>query len=191
MSKRITITDLRNTVEQYNRYLASCGSMKRLREQGRNGYQAVDIYTLDPDSKDREFKNGCNNLACGTARECCDHVYDFYNDEFRRIEKAKNAKLVEFAKSVVSILTAKGAKVSDIRAAAVRTDVLAVRLRTVAEIKAAVDAGYTVHADNDGYRVVESDGDYCIVFASNEYTVGLTGRDGKTLNGEKFYRYQW
>lgn len=56
------------------------------------------------------------------------------------------------------------------------------------EIKNAVAAGKTVHWKNDGYvvyRVGEyNDYDWIIVFIYNQYTIGLTWKDGVTMNGE-------
>ena len=56
---------------------------------------------------------------------------------------------------------------------------------TVTEIKTAVDAGLTVHWDNASYIVRRSPatGDYNIVCTSNNSCIGLTWRDGITLNG--------
>lgn len=56
---------------------------------------------------------------------------------------------------------------------------------TLDEIKAAVEAGETVHWANDGYTVVKDNlGQWLIVCGSNGYTVGLTWRDGVTVNGD-------
>ena len=54
----------------------------------------------------------------------------------------------------------------------------------VAEIKAAVDAGKSVHWANEGYRVHRDDlGQYLITFVPNGSTIGLTDRSGQRLNG--------
>jgi len=61
---------------------------------------------------------------------------------------------------------------------------------TLTEIKAAVDAGETVHWSNDSYRVIkDSLGRYLIVFTPNGHTIALTWTDGVTMNGkeEQFY----
>lgn len=58
------------------------------------------------------------------------------------------------------------------------------------EIKAAVDAGVTVHWSNPGYTVVkDSLGKYLIKCAWNGSCIGLTWTDGATMNGrpEEFY----
>lgn len=56
---------------------------------------------------------------------------------------------------------------------------------TLDQIKTAVDAGKQVCWKNEGYRVIcDSLGQYLIVFRPNEYTVGLTNREGYSLNGQ-------
>ena len=62
----------------------------------------------------------------------------------------------------------------------------------VNEIKAAVNAGKNVCWAGDAYEVKKYAGDdWCIVCSINGYTVGLTWRDGVTLNGDEnqFYIY--
>jgi len=54
----------------------------------------------------------------------------------------------------------------------------------IAEIKAAVDAGKSVHWANQGYRVHRDGlGQYLITFVRNGSTIGLTDRSGRYLNG--------
>lgn len=54
----------------------------------------------------------------------------------------------------------------------------------IAEIKAAVDAGKSVHWANEGYRVHRDGlGQYLITFLRNGSTIGLTDRSGRQLNG--------
>ncbi|MEQ9040259.1 MAG: hypothetical protein RIE24_18075 [Silicimonas sp.] len=54
----------------------------------------------------------------------------------------------------------------------------------IAEIKAAVDAGKSVHWANEGYRVHRDGlGQYLITFVPNGSTIGLTDRSGQQLNG--------
>ena len=57
---------------------------------------------------------------------------------------------------------------------------------TLDEIKAAVDAGQTVHWANTGY-VVQKDrlGQYLITYVSNGSCIGLTDRGGHRLNGKE------
>ena len=62
---------------------------------------------------------------------------------------------------------------------------------TVEEIKIAVDEGKPVRWSNSLYHVVcDTNGDYLIVCqVQGKSAIGLTWRDGKTLNGkeEEFY----
>jgi hypothetical protein len=57
---------------------------------------------------------------------------------------------------------------------------------TLDEIKAAVDAGQTVHWANTGY-VVHKDrlGQYLITYLPNGSCIGLTDRSGQRLNGKE------
>jgi hypothetical protein len=56
---------------------------------------------------------------------------------------------------------------------------------TLEDIKAAVDAGQTVHWANTGY-VVHKDrlGQYLITYLPNGSCIGLTDREGQRLNGK-------
>ena len=56
---------------------------------------------------------------------------------------------------------------------------------TLDDIKAAVDAGQTVHWSNTGY-VVHKDrlGQYLITYQPNGSCIGLTDREGRWLNGK-------
>ena len=53
------------------------------------------------------------------------------------------------------------------------------------EIKSAVLSGEKVFSDNNLYSVIHSEKtqEWLIVCADNGYTIGLTRRDGVTLNG--------
>ena len=56
---------------------------------------------------------------------------------------------------------------------------------TLEEIKTAVDAGDRVHWVNSGYVVTRDDlGQYLITFTRNGSAIGLTSRDGTSLNGQ-------
>ena len=57
---------------------------------------------------------------------------------------------------------------------------------TLDEIKAAVDAGHTVHWATTGY-VVHKDrlGQYLITYVPNGSCIGLTDREGQRLNGKE------
>jgi hypothetical protein len=64
---------------------------------------------------------------------------------------------------------------------------------TLEEIKKAVDQGKEVFWRHSGYRVVagtqKASGEYFVVCTENQYTVGLTWRDGKTMNGSEIDFY--
>jgi hypothetical protein len=57
---------------------------------------------------------------------------------------------------------------------------------TLDEIKAAIDSGKRVHWASTNYSVIRDNlGQYLIICSSNNYCIGLTWRDGKTLNGKE------
>ena len=57
---------------------------------------------------------------------------------------------------------------------------------TLDEIKAAVDAGQTVHWANTGYFVQKDRlGQYLITYVPNGSCIGLTDREGQRLNGKE------
>jgi hypothetical protein len=61
---------------------------------------------------------------------------------------------------------------------------------TLQEIKWAVEEGKNVYCGNKNYKVVRKqvefdEIEFQIVCQSNGYTVGLTWKDGKTLNGQE------
>lgn len=63
-----------------------------------------------------------------------------------------------------------------------------ITLTTADEIRAAVDAGKTVYVGNKAYVVIKDNiPQYLIYCAMTNYYVGLTWRDGKTLNGRNFF----
>jgi hypothetical protein len=56
---------------------------------------------------------------------------------------------------------------------------------TLEEIKAAVESGRRVFQHNRLYEVIKDNlGQWLIVCASNNYTIGLTWMDGVTMNGK-------
>lgn len=63
---RFTITDLREGLRVLNRAQLDSGSAYFYREQGRNGYQAVDLYGIDEEGAAICMRN----IAGGTSREC-------------------------------------------------------------------------------------------------------------------------
>ena len=55
-------------------------------------------------------------------------------------------------------------------------------------IRQAVDEGKTVYVGTLAYKVIkDSIGQYLIFCVLNDYCVGLTWRDGVTLNGKVFF----
>lgn len=56
---------------------------------------------------------------------------------------------------------------------------------TLNEIKEAVDNNKVVHWSSVLYQVIKSNNEYLIKCLSNGYMVGLTWRDGKTMNGNE------
>ena len=90
--RRFTVRDLRDTVQKVNGWLESDGSLIRFEAGGRNGYQAVDEYSVDENGK--RVGSGCNrNVACGTSRECADYTEAAYSNEYRTLISRKAAAL--------------------------------------------------------------------------------------------------
>lgn len=57
---------------------------------------------------------------------------------------------------------------------------------TLAEIRAAVKAGTTVHWANIGYRVIKDRlGQYLVVYTPSGSAIGLTDQAGERLNGRE------
>jgi hypothetical protein len=57
---------------------------------------------------------------------------------------------------------------------------------TLNEIKYAVEKGKSVHWVNDGYSVIKDKyGQFLVIFERNQSAIGLTWRDGVTLNGKE------
>lgn len=55
-------------------------------------------------------------------------------------------------------------------------------------IRSKVDAGITVYVDSLAYVVIKDNiGRYLIYCAMTNYYIGLTWRDGRTLNGQHFF----
>ena len=54
------------------------------------------------------------------------------------------------------------------------------------EIKASVESGQTVHWASQAYRIIKDDvGQWLIQCDINGHCIGLTWRDGVTMNGEE------
>ena len=61
-----------------------------------------------------------------------------------------------------------------------------INIMTLQEIKTAVKAGKTVHWVNEGYIVAVNKYDnWFITFKANQSAIGLTWRDGVTMNGKE------
>lgn len=61
---------------------------------------------------------------------------------------------------------------------------------TLSEIKTALSKGKRVYHHNPAYEVKRDNiGQYLIICSLNDYTIGLTHRNGETMNGkeEDFY----
>lgn len=57
---------------------------------------------------------------------------------------------------------------------------------TLTEIKTAIAAGKKVYCATFGYEVIlDSIGQYLIIYRPNGYCIGLTHQDGITLNGQE------
>jgi hypothetical protein len=71
---RITINDLRSELKILNSILISKGFNVFIREQGRNGYQATDQYSVREDGS-----LSCeSNVGCGTSREVIGYSKEVY-----------------------------------------------------------------------------------------------------------------
>ena len=93
---RVTPKDLRDHVEYWNLKLETNGADIRFKEQGRNGYQAVDEYEL---SKRQDGDTCSRNVGCGTSREVIEYVtqrgYQILNQLKDEKIKALERKLAE------------------------------------------------------------------------------------------------
>ena len=89
---RVTVTGLRAGIDELNCQLESDGSKIRLETGGRNGYQAVDEYSVDNDGE--RIGSGVNrNVCCGSSRECYDAAWTHYYHERHRIDRARITEL--------------------------------------------------------------------------------------------------
>lgn len=67
-----TMNDLCKVIAKINDALLEEGSNTLLEAAGRNGYYAIDEYIIDASGINR-------NICCGTARECSDAAWSYYN----------------------------------------------------------------------------------------------------------------
>jgi hypothetical protein len=80
---RFTITDLRRDIVKINGWMEDEGWPERFIEQGRNGYQAVDEYSVDANGV--RIGSGVNRMICGgSSRECSAAAYAEYGALHRR-----------------------------------------------------------------------------------------------------------
>ena len=80
---RFTITDLRRDVVKINGWMEEHGWPERLEERGRNGYQAIDEYSVDAEGN--RIGSGVNcNVCCGSSRECSHAAHAHYSDLHRQ-----------------------------------------------------------------------------------------------------------
>ncbi len=84
---RFTVRRLREDIEGLNDWLAYHGSLIRFETGGRNGYQAVDEYSVDADGA--RVGSGVNrNVCCGTSNECSAAAWAHYRGEMARMKRA-------------------------------------------------------------------------------------------------------
>ena len=63
-----------------------------------------------------------------------------------------------------------------------------IQLNSLAQIKEAVNEGKTVCAGSSAYRVIKDNlGQFLIKYIYSDYCIGLTWRDGVTLNAKLFW----
>lgn len=85
---RYTAKALANQIEMINGWLENGGSLIRFETGGRNGYNAVDEYSVDEDGK--RIGSGVNrNVGCGTPRECAGYAEQAYYNEIARLQREK------------------------------------------------------------------------------------------------------
>jgi hypothetical protein len=85
---RFTPTNLQNVVDNRNLDLHLAGSTKRFEMQGRNGYQAVDEYSVDASGNRIGSGVDCN-VGCGTSREVYQYVESRYYQLVNEVLRSK------------------------------------------------------------------------------------------------------
>lgn len=102
MATRYTEKTLGEYVEKVNGWLAEDGFETRLEHSPRNGYQAIDEYSVD--DKGERIGSGVNrNIECGSPRECGDAAREYYNREYGKQRERKNKAKLEFADAVLKL----------------------------------------------------------------------------------------
>ena len=100
---RFSVTLLRAEIAKINGLLTDAGILTRLECGGRNGYQAVDEYSVDSDGN--RIGSGVNkNVVCGTSRECSDSAHTYWNNTWAANERALSADKVEFGDALLRLL---------------------------------------------------------------------------------------
>ena len=94
-----TVKNLRDDVNTYNRYLVESGSAYYYRESGRNGYQAIDQYTvdLDGDARCNSFVAGGSSRECLRAIQCGHHGLKGYTHPYKKLTRAQAFKFLKIA----------------------------------------------------------------------------------------------
>ena len=80
MAKRYSVCDLREDVAIVNGWAEKSGFPARLEIGGRNGYQAIDEYSVGADGE--ALKPGCadRNVCCGSYEDCGFAAYRWYSN---------------------------------------------------------------------------------------------------------------
>ncbi len=86
MTTRYTAKNLAERVEQINEWLAEDNSPIRFETGGRNGYTAVDEYSVDTDGS--RVNSGYNRtVGYGTPRRCAAYTNEAYGNEVARLRR--------------------------------------------------------------------------------------------------------
>ena len=89
---RYTVSTLRSEIDKINGYLEYDGIPVRFEAGGRNGYQAVDEYSVDADCA-RIGSGVDRTVCCGSSRECGDAAWARKKDLDNCMLRAKCADL--------------------------------------------------------------------------------------------------
>jgi hypothetical protein len=100
MAHKITVKDLRDSLAVLNAEFAREGSNYYLVEQGRNGYQAVDVYYTDVHGRGHCMRN----LQGGTSRECINEAAFFARKYAGELSYGVEVRNRVMAKAVLSRL---------------------------------------------------------------------------------------
>lgn len=98
---RVTYKTLGEEVSKFNVYLESDGIPKRFECGRRNGYTALDVYSVNADGVRENSGVDCN-ACCGSPRECCEAVYDTYRQLYSDHFLKPKAEFADFVLGVVA-----------------------------------------------------------------------------------------